>query len=86
MKSHFHVPTKKLLLPWLAGIAVGVAVWLALLFFADAAGALAIYVGGIVGFNAGAYVAAGIARPDHEEEDSFILNPRDELLRGKGSA
>ena len=86
MKSHFHVPPRKLILPWLAGFAVGIVVWLALLFFADASGTLSIYVGGIVGFNAGAYVAAGIARPDHEEDESFILNPHDELLRGKGSA
>lgn len=84
MKSHLHVPPRKLFLPWIAGVAVGVVVWLGLLFFADASGALSIYVGGIVGFNAGAYVAAGIARPaDEEDQEGFVLNPRDELLRGK---
>lgn len=87
MKTHLHVPPKKLFLPWIAGIAVGSAVWIGLLFLADASGALAIYVGAIVGLNAGAFVAAGIARPaDDDGEEPFILNPRDEMLGGKGSA
>ena len=86
MKTHLHVPPGKLFLPWIAGIVVGVVVWVGLLFLADASGALSIYVGAIVGLNAGAYVAAGIARPTEEEEEPFILNPRDEMLRGNGSA
>lgn len=70
-------------MPWLAGALAAVVVWLALLHLANAAGALSIYVGLIAGLNAYAYVAAGIARPVQEgEDDSFILDPRDELLRG----
>lgn len=70
-------------MPWLAGALATAVVWLALLHLADAAGALSIYVGLIAGLNAYAYVAAGIARPvEEDKDDSFILNPRDELLRG----
>ncbi|MBW3595337.1 MAG: hypothetical protein KY391_07135 [Actinobacteria bacterium] len=75
MKSQLEIPRNKRFLPWIAGIAVGVIVWVALLFVVDASGVLSMYVGGIVGFNAGAYVAAGIARPVEEEDDRLFLNP-----------
>lgn len=86
MKSTLQVPRGKRLLPWLSATAMGVAVWLGLLLLADAAGALSIYVGFIVALNAYAFVAAGIARPvTNDDEDSFILSPRDELLGGGGA-
>jgi hypothetical protein len=85
MKSTLQVPPGKRFVPWLAATAVGVAVWLALLLVVDTAGVLAFYVAAIVALNAYAFVAAGIAKPVQEDdEDSFILNPRDELLRGGG--
>lgn len=86
MKSTLQVPAGKRALPWLAGAAVGSVVWLGLLFFADAAGALSIYVGAIAGLNGYAFVAAGIARPAKEDDDSFFLNPRDEMLGGRERA
>lgn len=82
MKSTLQVPPGRRALPWLAAGVVGGLVWLGLLLVADAAGALSMYVGIIVGLNAYAFVAAGIARPVREEDDSFFLNPRDELLKG----
>jgi hypothetical protein len=86
MKSTLQVPPGKRIWPWLAATAAGAAVWVGLLLLADASGALSIYVGFIVAFNAYAFVAAGIARPaQRDDEDSFILNPRDELLRGGGA-
>lgn len=85
MKTTLQVPRGKRALPWIAATAIGVAVWMGLLFAADASGALSIYVGFIVAFNAYAFVAAGVARPAQDgDEESFILNPRDELLRGGG--
>jgi len=75
VKEKLEIPPRKRLLPWAAGIAVGSVVWVALLLLADASGALSIYVGGIVGFNVGAYVAAGIARPVEEEDEGFFLKP-----------
>ena len=86
MKSTLQVPPGKRFLPWLAATAIGVAVWLALLLVLDAAGVLAFYVAAIVSLNAYAFVAAGIAKPVQEDEDPFILSPRDELLRGGGGA
>lgn len=87
MKSTLQVPRGKRAVPWLAATAIGAAVWLGLLLLADASGAFSIYVGGIVAFNAYAFVAAGIARPVQEkDEESFVLDPRDELLRGGGGA
>ena len=86
MKSTLQVPPGKRILPWLAATAAGVAVWIGLLLLADAAGALSIYVGFIVALNAYAFVAAGIAKPvTEDDEDSFFLNPRDELLGGGGA-
>lgn len=83
MKSTLQVPPGKRFVPWLAATAVGVAVWLALLLGVDTAGVLAFYVAAIVSLNAYAFVAAGIAKPVQEDDDDpFILNPRDELLRG----
>jgi hypothetical protein len=87
MKSTLQVPAGKRALPWLAAAAGGTAVWLGLLYFAEAAGALSIYVGAIAGLNVYAFVAAGIARPVREDnDDSFILNPRDEMLGGREGA
>ena len=86
MKSTLQVPPGKRILPWLAATAAGALVWVGLLHLADAAGALSMYVGSIVALNAYAFVAAGIAKPvNNNDEDSFILNPRDELLRGGGA-
>ena len=85
MKSVLQVPRGKRALPWIAGAVVGGAVWLALLLLADASGALSFYIGAIAGLNGYAYVAAGIARPVSEEGDEgFMLDPREELLRGRG--
>jgi hypothetical protein len=86
MKSTLQVPPGKRILPWLAATAAGVVVWIGLLLLAHAAGALSMYVGFIVALNAYAFVAAGIAKPVTEhDEDSFFLNPRDELLGGGGA-
>ena len=75
MKNKLYVPTGKWLLAWTVGIIAWVIVWLALLFLADASGALSIYVGLIVGLNAGAFVAAGAAKPIEEEDEGFFLSP-----------
>ena len=86
MKSTLQVPRGKRALPWIAATAIGVVVWMGLLLLADASGALSIYIGFIVAFNAYAFVAAGIARPNQDDdEEPFILNPRDELLGGGGA-
>ncbi len=75
MKNDLEIPRGKRVLPWLVGVAVGSVVWVAMLFLANASGALSIYVGIIIGFNAGAYVAAGVARPVEEEEEGIFLKP-----------
>lgn len=74
MKSTLQVPPRKRLLPWIVGIFVGAVVWAGLLFLTDASGTLSLFIGFIVGFNAAAYVAAGIARPIEEEEEGFFLS------------
>ena len=87
MKSTLQVPRGKRILPWLAATAVGVVVWLALLLLVEASGAFSLYVGFIVAFNAYAFVAAGIAKPvGNDDKNDFVLDPREELLRGGGSA
>ena len=76
MKPKLHVPREKRLIPWLAAFVVGGAIWQALLHLASASGALSIYVAIIVGFNAYAFVAAGIAKPiPEEEEEGLFLKP-----------
>ena len=76
MSAPYEIPTSKRLLPWGAGLAAGLVVWQALLQVFDASGTLAIYVAAILGFNAYALVAAGVARPvEEEEEESFLLKP-----------
>lgn len=87
MKSTLQVPPGKRIWPWVAATAVGAAVWLGLLNIVHASGALSMYVGFIVAFNAYAFVAAGIARPIQEDDkDQFFLDPREEMLRGGGGA
>lgn len=87
MKSALQVPPGKRALPWLAATAAGVLVWVALLLLVHASGALSLYVGVIVALNAYAFVAAGIAKPvGNDDKNDFMLDPRDELLRGGGNA
>jgi len=75
VKGHLQIPRRKRLLPWLAGIVAGSAVWAALLFLTNTSGTMSVYVGFIVGFNAGAFVAAGIARPVEDEEEGVFISP-----------
>ena len=76
MKSKLYVPPAKWALAWTVGAIVMVIVWLSLLFFVHASGALSLYVGLIVGFNAGAFIAAGVAQPVEEDKDEgFFLSP-----------
>jgi len=75
MRARLEIPRRKRLLPWIAGIAVGAAVWGALLFLTETSGTLSIYIGFIAGFNAGAFVAAGLAKPLEEEEEGLFLSP-----------
>lgn len=75
MKPKYEIPPRRRLLPYLAGVVAAAIVWQALLHFAGASGALSVYVGIIVGFNAYAFVAAGIAKPQEEEEEGFFLSP-----------
>ena len=74
-KNTLQIPPRKRLLPWLAGIFVGAAIWAGLLFLTDASGTLSLFIGFIVGFNAASYVAAGIAQPVEEEEEGLFLSP-----------
>ena len=75
MSAKYEIPPRKRFLPWIVGLGVGLAVWQALLQLAHTSGAFAVYVAIIVGFNAFAIVAAGIAKPRGEEEEGFVLSP-----------
>ena len=75
MTGKYQIPPRKRLLPYLAGVVAMAVVWLSMLNLADASGALSIYIGAIVGFNAYAFVAAGVAKPQEEEDEGFFLTP-----------
>ena len=75
MKPKYEVPRSRRLVPYLAGLVAAAVVWQALLHLADASGALSVYIGAIVGFNAYAFVAAGVAKPQEDEEEGFFLSP-----------
>lgn len=90
MTTYSSLPLSRRALPWVAGGVVGALVWGALMVFLESSGAFAIYVGIILGFNAYAYTAAGIARPllqdEGSEEDGWpYMVPRpDEPHSGAG--
>jgi hypothetical protein len=72
----YEVPSNKRFLPWIAGVVVAAIVWQALLHLASASGAFSFYVAMIIGFNAFAFVSAGVAKPrEDEEEEGFFLSP-----------
>ena len=75
MTTPYEVPPNKRFLPWIAGIVVAALVWLALLNLVRASGAFSFYVAIIIGFNAFAFVSAGVAKPREEEEEGFFLSP-----------
>lgn len=75
MKGQLEIPRRKRVLPWIVGLAAGAVVWAGLLFLTETSGTLAIYVGFIVGFNAGAFVAAGLAKPVAGEEEGLFIDP-----------
>lgn len=74
MTTPYEVPSNKRFLPWIAGTIVAVAVWAGLLFLVSASGAFSFYVAIIIGFNAFAFVSAGVAKPREEEEEGFFLS------------
>ena len=75
MTAKFEVPRHRRPWPWVVGIVVTLAVWQGLLQLTNSSGAFAVYVAIIVGFNAYAFAAAGLAKAPEEEDEGFFLSP-----------